>query len=160
MKVREIKHTNGDRPLILMGWGAGAAIAAHVAGVEKVNGKIQNSPGFDPSILRHTGIWGAADEAVKIRKWQCTDGSWNTTDLFTSNNWRILATGAVIVRYTLRYIYVQRRTNIDPSQYFLSLELLFLSIAGFFCSYSLESIPASRKIVSFSGSENNFVWSL
>jgi hypothetical protein len=42
MKVREIKHTNGDRPLILMGWGAGAAIAAHVAGVEKVNGKIPN----------------------------------------------------------------------------------------------------------------------
>jgi hypothetical protein len=41
-KVREIKHTNGDRPLILMGWGAGAAIAAHVAGVEKVNGKVQN----------------------------------------------------------------------------------------------------------------------
>jgi hypothetical protein len=25
-----------------MGWGAGAAIAAHVAGVEKVNGKIPN----------------------------------------------------------------------------------------------------------------------
>ncbi len=23
-----------------------------------------NSPGFDPSILRHSGIWGAADEAV------------------------------------------------------------------------------------------------
>ncbi len=24
----------------------------------------RNSPGFDPSILRHSGIWGAADEAV------------------------------------------------------------------------------------------------
>jgi hypothetical protein len=58
MKVREIKHTNGDRPLILMGWGAGAAIAAHVAGVEKVNGKIQNCPGFDPSILRQWNLWG------------------------------------------------------------------------------------------------------
>jgi hypothetical protein len=23
-----------------------------------------NSPGCDPSILRHSGIWGAADEAV------------------------------------------------------------------------------------------------
>jgi hypothetical protein len=23
-----------------------------------------NSPGVDPSILRHSGIWGAADEAV------------------------------------------------------------------------------------------------
>ncbi len=23
-----------------------------------------NSPGFDPSVLRHSGIWGAADEAV------------------------------------------------------------------------------------------------
>jgi hypothetical protein len=23
-----------------------------------------NSPGFDPSIRRHSGIWGAADEAV------------------------------------------------------------------------------------------------
>jgi hypothetical protein len=56
MKVREIKHTNGDRPLILMGWGAGAAIAAHVAGVEKVNGKVPNSPGFDPSIPRNSGM--------------------------------------------------------------------------------------------------------
>ncbi len=24
----------------------------------------RNCPGFDPSILRHSGIWGAADEAV------------------------------------------------------------------------------------------------
>ncbi len=24
----------------------------------------RNSPGFDPSFLRHSGIWGAADEAV------------------------------------------------------------------------------------------------
>jgi hypothetical protein len=24
----------------------------------------RNSPGFDPSILQHSGIWGAADEAV------------------------------------------------------------------------------------------------
>jgi hypothetical protein len=24
----------------------------------------RNSPGFDPSILRHNGIWGAADEAM------------------------------------------------------------------------------------------------
>ncbi len=24
----------------------------------------RNSPGFDPSILRHSGIWGAADDAV------------------------------------------------------------------------------------------------
>ncbi len=29
-----------------------------------------NGPGFDPSIRRHSGIWGAADEAVlyKVRK--------------------------------------------------------------------------------------------
>ncbi len=27
--------------------------------------KSHNSPGFDPSILRHSGIWGAADEAVQ-----------------------------------------------------------------------------------------------
>ncbi len=26
--------------------------------------RIRNSPGFDPSILRHSRIWGAADEAV------------------------------------------------------------------------------------------------
>jgi hypothetical protein len=68
MKVREIKHTNGDRPLILMGWGAGAAIAAHVAGVEKVNGKISN---------RFIGV-------VKTRKWLGTHGSWNTTYFLTS----------------------------------------------------------------------------
>ena len=35
-KVREIKHTSGDRPLVLLGWGPGAAIAAHVAGIEKL----------------------------------------------------------------------------------------------------------------------------
>lgn len=38
IQVREIKNTNPDRPLVLMGWGVGAAIAAHVAGVESVNG--------------------------------------------------------------------------------------------------------------------------
>jgi hypothetical protein len=35
-----------------------------------------NGPGFDPSILKHSGIWGAADEAVlnivrkKIKKYK------------------------------------------------------------------------------------------
>jgi hypothetical protein len=30
-----------------------------------VNAKVaRNSPGFKTSILRHNGIWGAADEAV------------------------------------------------------------------------------------------------
>ncbi len=31
-----------------------------------------NGPGFDPSIRRHSGIWGAADEAVlnKVRKYK------------------------------------------------------------------------------------------
>ncbi len=27
-----------------------------------------NGPGFDPSIRRHSGVWGAADEAVKYEK--------------------------------------------------------------------------------------------
>ncbi len=49
----------------------------------------RNCPGFDPSILRHSGIWGAADEAVlsivhkKIQKtplkkviWQRGWGEW------------------------------------------------------------------------------------
>jgi hypothetical protein len=27
----------------------------------------RNCPGFDPSILRHSGIWGAANEAVLIK---------------------------------------------------------------------------------------------
>jgi len=37
-KVRELKGGPGvtERPVILMGWGVGAAIAAHVAGVEKL----------------------------------------------------------------------------------------------------------------------------
>ncbi len=29
-----------------------------------VNAKSRTSPGFDPSVLRHSEIWGAADEAV------------------------------------------------------------------------------------------------
>ncbi len=32
--------------------------------VIRASGPIRNSPGFYPSILRHSGIWGAADEAV------------------------------------------------------------------------------------------------
>jgi hypothetical protein len=35
----------------------------------------RNSPGFDPSILRHSGIWGAADEAVLIKVHQKTQKS-------------------------------------------------------------------------------------
>ena len=30
----------------------------------------RNCPGFDPSILRHSGIWGAADEAVHRKNQQ------------------------------------------------------------------------------------------
>ncbi len=74
MKVREIKHTNGDRPLILMGWGAGAAIAAHVAGVEKVNGKIQN---------RFIGI-------VEDPKWLAPTAGGIRLIYSPQNNWLIL----------------------------------------------------------------------
>jgi hypothetical protein len=35
-----------------------------VADVLRAFGCQCNSPGFDPSIFRHSGIWGAADEAV------------------------------------------------------------------------------------------------
>jgi hypothetical protein len=30
----------------------------------------RNCPGFDPSILQHSGIWGAADVAVLIKYWK------------------------------------------------------------------------------------------
>jgi len=39
-KVRECKGGSSDRPVVLMGWGPGAAIAAHVAGLEKVCGVV------------------------------------------------------------------------------------------------------------------------
>ncbi len=31
-----------------------------------------NGPGFDPSILRHSGTWGAADESVSVAEY-CTE---------------------------------------------------------------------------------------
>ena len=37
-KVREIKHAADARPVVLLGWGVGAAIAAHVAGLERLAG--------------------------------------------------------------------------------------------------------------------------
>ena len=39
-KVREIKHSAEARPVVLLGWGVGAAIAAHVAGVERLAGLV------------------------------------------------------------------------------------------------------------------------
>ena len=40
-KVREIKHSGeASRPVVLLGWGVGAAIAAHVAGIEKLAGLV------------------------------------------------------------------------------------------------------------------------
>ena len=39
-KVREIRNGSGDRPVIVMGWGPGAAIAAHVAHIERLAGLV------------------------------------------------------------------------------------------------------------------------
>ena len=40
-KVREIKHAADARPVVLLGWGVGAAIAAHVAGMERLAGLVR-----------------------------------------------------------------------------------------------------------------------
>ncbi len=36
----------------------------NVKNVNSINAQSQSSSGFDPNILRYSGIWGAADEAV------------------------------------------------------------------------------------------------
>ncbi len=38
--------------------------SSHVVRASGCQYQNRNSPGFDPSIFRHRGIWGAADEAV------------------------------------------------------------------------------------------------
>ena len=40
-KVRESKHAADARPVVLLGWGVGAAIAAHVAGMERLAGLVR-----------------------------------------------------------------------------------------------------------------------
>jgi len=59
-KVREIKNTNGDRPVVLLGWGVGAAIAAHVAGIEKLGGLV--CLGFPVSTL--AGLRGQVGDSL------------------------------------------------------------------------------------------------
>eukprot|EP00090_Calanus_glacialis_P009565 TRINITY_DN17950_c0_g1_i1.p1 TRINITY_DN17950_c0_g1~~TRINITY_DN17950_c0_g1_i1.p1 ORF type:complete len:1086 (-),score=407.11 TRINITY_DN17950_c0_g1_i1:129-3386(-) len=59
-KVREIKNTSGDRPVVLLGWGVGAAIAAHVAGIEKLGGLI--CLGFPVSTL--AGLRGQVGDSL------------------------------------------------------------------------------------------------
>merc|ERR1719233_2098064 len=59
-KVREIKNTNGDRPIVLLGGGVGAAIAAHVAGIEKLGGLV--CLGFPVSTL--SGVRGQVGDTL------------------------------------------------------------------------------------------------
>jgi len=59
-KVREIKNTSGERPLVLLGWGVGAAIAAHVAGIEKLGGLV--CLGFPVSTL--AGVRGQVGDSL------------------------------------------------------------------------------------------------
>jgi len=59
-KVREIKNTNGDRPVVLLGWGVGAAIAAHVAGIEKLGALV--CLGFPVSTL--AGVRGQVGDTL------------------------------------------------------------------------------------------------
>jgi hypothetical protein len=46
----------------------------------------RNSPGFNSSILRHSGIWGAADEAVakKVYKIQAKKGFYKKRNILAS----------------------------------------------------------------------------
>ncbi len=50
---------------VLRGWDLGWVVRASDS-----QWRSRNCPGFDPSILRHSGIWGAADEAFlnKVQK--------------------------------------------------------------------------------------------
>jgi hypothetical protein len=54
------------------------------------------SPGFDPNILRHSGIWGAAEEAVlnkvhtknpKIALFYCVSRFWDSLTFRAANYW-------------------------------------------------------------------------
>ena len=51
-KVREIRNSSEGRPVVLLGWGPGAAIAAHVASIEKLGGLV--CLGFPVSTLAGT----------------------------------------------------------------------------------------------------------
>ncbi len=63
----------------------------------------RNSPGFDPSILRHSGIWGVADEAVlntvhikeKIQKSPCNSRNNNARIAKCKNMCTCLETSAM-----------------------------------------------------------------
>ena len=59
-KVREIRSASPERPLVLLGWGVGAAIAAHVAGIEKLGGLV--CLGFPVTTL--TGPRGGAGDTL------------------------------------------------------------------------------------------------
>ncbi len=71
-----------------------------------------NCPGFDPSILRHSGIWGAADEAVSLNPPSpftcCAYGKW----LVMLLGWFNLRGGAWWLKFTsairnvIRFLYV------------------------------------------------------
>ena len=51
-KVREIRNSSEGRPVVLLGWGPGAAIAAHVSSIEKLGGLV--CLGFPVSTLAGT----------------------------------------------------------------------------------------------------------
>jgi len=59
-KVREIKNANSDRPIVVVGWGPGAAIAAHVASIERLSGLV--CLGFPVSTL--AGIRGQVGDTL------------------------------------------------------------------------------------------------
>ena len=59
-KVREIKNSSGDRPVIIVGWGPGAAIAAHVASIERLAGLV--CLGFPVSTL--AGVRGQVGDTL------------------------------------------------------------------------------------------------
>jgi hypothetical protein len=88
-------------------------------------------PGFDPSILRHSRIWGAADEAVlnNIKK--------NPPLKKNLNLFRFASNSSLIFAYFLSFRF----------RFFLG-EAIFLFIyvsLGFFCFISLIFVFASAK---------------
>ncbi len=78
----------------------------------------RNCPGFDPSILRHSGIWGAADEAVWniVHKQERNDPPLNIWIRQAESDFKI------VFRKTFKCLF---RTNTSP---WLWIRITFLRI--------------------------------
>jgi hypothetical protein len=113
----------------------------------------RNSPGFVPTILRYSGIWGAADEAVQNNEHKKVPAKFRFTIIHGHRNNRVITsttTTNIVQNIIARYKVFKKSSRFLKSIFysffenFAKIPFLFIFVEQFLCKWRYQKTRSER----------------